>query len=325
VFTGLLSNALEHIGVVEALVQKHDEYARTEPGPRESLIKQYAVASCVTRLYAVYERFIESLISDYLDSVPELIPYASLSEGFKNEYRIGISHVLGRIESDRYDHLSHKNVIRWYHEALSSRRQYRIVSEAMTRHDQNLRLGVLESLVSRVDPREDFRSWLAHCPDIRDLYEEQTAILVQFEAELREFVKIRNDVAHGLLESLDGKKLLERYCGLIRAVLRATVSFFHKSLLLHRVKAGRMRRIGEVSEVFERSGAFVAQIEKGCEIRLGMSLHFVGHGSCLSQEINSIQIDNVPVDGFVSTETIPEVGIQCLSIPRRKMSLFVDS
>src|SRR5687768_11959525 len=104
-FAALLTNALERISVVEALIQAHDDYARSQPQERQALIKHYAVASCVMRLYAVYERSIETLIEDYLDGIPELIPFASLPSGLKNEYRLGISHVLGRLDAERYAHL----------------------------------------------------------------------------------------------------------------------------------------------------------------------------------------------------------------------------
>ena len=117
-FASLTENALMQIRVVEDLVVIHEEIISEKDAITRRGMKLYAVSSCVTHLYAILERFIESGISDFLDAMPELITYASLSEGMKNEYRIGISHVLSRIDSKRYGHLTHENIIRWYHEAL---------------------------------------------------------------------------------------------------------------------------------------------------------------------------------------------------------------
>src|SRR4051794_10245947 len=128
-FDALLQNALTQIEVTEALIATHEEYASAQAADRERVVKQYAVASCVTRLYAIYEWFVETLLADYLDALPEILSYADLPDGLKVEYRMGISHVLSRLDADRYSHLKHENVIRWYHEALTGS-AYRFVVEA---------------------------------------------------------------------------------------------------------------------------------------------------------------------------------------------------
>jgi hypothetical protein len=49
----------------------------------------------------------------------------------RTEYRVGISHLLNRLDSPRYSHLDHGNLIRWYHEALAAHSPYRFVPEAL--------------------------------------------------------------------------------------------------------------------------------------------------------------------------------------------------
>jgi hypothetical protein len=149
VFVALTSNALEQISVVEELIDVHQSLTvEREPDSRNRL-KLYSVCSCVTRLYAIYERFVESIISDYLDAIPDLVPYQSLADELKKDYRMGISHVLSRIDSERYEHLAHENVILWYHEALTNSTKYRFVTEALTRHDHNLRLHIVDTLLGK--------------------------------------------------------------------------------------------------------------------------------------------------------------------------------
>lgn len=322
-FGALLDNTLDQIGVAEALIDAHEELVKQQPPERQSLYKLYAVTSCVTRLYAIYERFVETLISDFLDAVPELVPYSKLSDGLKAEYRRGISHILSKIDGERYGHLRHENVVQWYHEALTSESKYRFVVEALTRHEQNLRLQELERLASRVDAK-DLRSWLSHSAEVVDLYEERSAVVEQLEAELRDFVQTRNDAAHGVLEDLKGKDLLVRYCALIRSLVRAIAAHFHKSLLDQRTNAGRARHIATVIEVFPRSGAFVARLEEGHAVRLGMLVHLVGTGYCSLQKIESLQIDGVVVEQAVAERPNFEVGIKCAVNPQRNARIFLD-
>jgi len=79
-FSELLNNALEQIRVAEEFIETHEQYIKQQPIERQMQFKAYAVTSCVTRLYAIYEHFVETLIADFLDAVPELIPYASLGK-----------------------------------------------------------------------------------------------------------------------------------------------------------------------------------------------------------------------------------------------------
>jgi hypothetical protein len=324
VFRGLLNNALDHIKVAEALIETHDQYIKQQPAESQSLVKVYTVSSCVTRLYAIYERFVESLLADYLDAIPELTPYNLLSDGLKNEYRIGISHILSKLDAERYSHLTHQNIIHWYHEALTSEEKYRFVVEALTRHDQNLRLNIIENLVSRLGLKE-FRGWLDHSPEINALYEEKSFLFDQLSSEVRTFIQTRNDAAHGLLEVLEGKELLLRYCVLIRALITAIESYFHKNLLMQRAHGGYVQRIGEVTEVFVKPGAFVAEIEAGSEMRLGMSVHFVSQSYCVKHQIESLQINGTAVDQVIADKAAFEVGIKCAINPRRKAEIYVDA
>lgn len=323
-FGGLLNNALDQISVAEELIETHEQYIKQQPIERQRLFKVYAVTSCVTRLYAIYEHFVETLIADFLDAVPELTPYASLADGLKKEYRVGISQVLSKIDGERYSHLSHENVIRWYHEALTNHSTYRFVVEALTRHDQNLRLNTIGTLVSRIDLK-DIHGWLSNSPEIIALYEERSSLFEQLDSELCNFIQTRNDAAHGALETLEGKEVLLRYCSLIRSLITTIAAYFHKNLLMQRVQAGRMQCIGKVTEVIVRHGAFIAQLEAGSEVQLGMYLHFVGTSYCIKQKIDSLQIDDVNVETVVAAQSAFEVGIKCAANPQKNAEIYVDA
>lgn len=320
-FHGLLMNALSQIQTVEAFVDTHETYASQQPADRRKLIREYAVASCVTRLYAIYEHFVESIVADYLDAVPELMRFDVLNQNLRHEYRIGISHILSKIEHERYLHLQHENVVKWYHEALSNQATYRFVTEALTRHDENLRLAAVERMFGRIG-LNNFRDWIAHSREILSLYEDQKSMWEQLEAEVRTFVQIRNDAAHGSLETLEGKENLLRYCRLISSAAHAITGFLHKQLLLQKVAVGRLRCVGKVTEVFPRPGAVIAQLAAGTELSVGMSLQLVGTAYCATHTIESLQIDGQSVESVQATVDGFEVGIKCGTLSPTNVEIF---
>lgn len=323
-FGGLQANALSQIEIARSLIGNHEEILRAQPPERRGPIKVYAVASCVTRIYAIYEHFVETLLSDFVDSIPELLPYANLSEGLKKEYRFGISYILGKIDAERYSHLTHENVILWYHEAISNAPKYRFVTEALTRHDHNLRLNIVENLVSRLD-LGGLREWLSRSERVVALYEEQNAITEQLDAELRSFVQLRNDAAHGTLETLEGRDNLVRYCDLISALIIALAEYLSKHLLLHRVNAGKSKKVGVVTEVFTKANAFIVQLDTGSELACGLPIHIISSNQYQSDAILSMQVQGQDVDQVTAVSQAFEVGLRCNAIPKRNVELYVDT
>jgi len=323
-FDALTANTLEQIGVVEDLIPIHEAVSNGKASDARRRIKLYAVSSCVTRLYAIYENFVETILSDFLDSIPEISSYASLAAELKSDYRLGISHVLSKIDNERYSHLTHESVVLWYHEALTNQPKYRFVAEALIRHEQNLRLNVLETLLGRIQ-LSGIRSWLAHNEAVTALYTESESVFEQLDAELKTFVQIRNDAAHGVLDDLQGKDNLERFCELMRSMVIAISSFLHRSLLLLRANAGMARKIGVVTEVLKRSGTFIAQIENDARLQKGMQIHVLGANYCFLQKIDSIHVNDLDVEDIVAAHQAFEVGLKCAINPRRNSVLYVDA
>ncbi len=323
-FDALTANTIEQVRIVEELIPIHESVSNDKASETRLRIKLYAVSSCVTRLYAIYENFVETILSDFLDAIPEISSYESLSTELKSDYRIGISHILSKIDNERYSHLTHESVVLWYHEALTNEPKYRFVTEALIRHEQNLRLNVLELLLGRIQ-LTGIRAWLAQNDAVMSLYTERDSVSEQLDAELRAFVQIRNDAAHGILDDLQGKDNLQRFCELMKSLILAISSFLHKSLLLLKANAGKVRKIGEVTEVFKKSGAFVAQIESEARLKKGMQIHVLGTNYCFLQQIDSIRVNDVDVEEVVAQHPAFEVGLKCAVNPRRNAVLYVEA
>ncbi|MDP3812898.1 MAG: MAE_28990/MAE_18760 family HEPN-like nuclease [Hydrogenophaga sp.] len=281
------------------------------------------MSACVTRLYAIYEDFVETLVSDYLDVVPDLCAFEDLTDTMRAEYRVGISHLLNRLESPRYRHLNHGDLIRWYHEALTAHSPYRFVPEALTRHDENLRLAVLDGMLKRVQ-LADLQGWLSHHEAIAALFDEPVALWGQVEAELKNFIQLRNDAAHGSLSSLAGPETLLRHCDLSSALVQALSAYLYRDVVLWRKKVNKVRRIGRVSEVFEKAGAFIVPLSPGMFVSMHERVHLVGRWSCVEATIESLKLEEHSIDGVGASSGDLEVGVVASALPKRQMEIYAD-
>lgn len=322
-FGALLKNALDQISIVEILIVKHEEIIAAETPQVATGIKLYAASSCITRLYAIYEHFIQSIITDYLDAMPELIPYSDLSDVIKSEYRIGISHLLGKVGSGRYSGLSHENIILLYHEALTGKLKYQLVTQALTRHEQNLRLNVVETIIGRVELK-DLRGWLSNSADLLKLYDGNISVIEQIEAEINELIQFRNEAAHGYLSVAFGQTILIRYCNLVKELLKTLTGYFHKHLLEVRVNANKSIKVGKVSEVFSQAGAFIIKLNDGCTLSVNTQIHLVNANFCTSQTIDSLKLNGWDISTITALKDELEIGVKCEHNSKRDADVYVD-
>lgn len=323
-FASLTISSLASVRVVREFIAHHERLLAEYDAPTRQEMKAYSVSSSATRLYAIYERFVETLVSDFLDAIPEYCSFAALTDAMRSEYRIGISHLLNRLDSPRYRHLNHENLIRWYHEALSTVTPYRFVPEALTRHDENLRLSVLNGMLCRVQAT-DLQGWLSHHSSIAALYPDQTSLWEQVESELRNFIQLRNDAAHGTLSELAGPDTLLRYCDLITALIESLSAYLYRQIVVGREAAGKAILLGRVDEIFAVHSASIVPLQPGRSLTVGQRIHVVGQWSCIEAIVTSMHIDNESAIAFTALGEVVEVGVVCSTTPRRGVLIYSDT
>ncbi|WP_446358366.1 MAE_28990/MAE_18760 family HEPN-like nuclease [Coleofasciculus sp. A1-SPW-01] len=108
----------------------------------------YDHCAVVTRLYAIYERFVENLIREWIQVLPDLFPvYADLEERICNTHRIGVARLLLDLTKNRFGHLSIEEVIRGlFYGASGTGTKYELLPDAFLLHEQNLRREPLEKM-----------------------------------------------------------------------------------------------------------------------------------------------------------------------------------
>lgn len=287
-------------------------------------IRQYAYATAVTRLYAIFEHFIEKTLSSYLDYLSENKTYADLSPSIKKEYRIGFSHVLSRIDQPRFSSLNHEDLIGKYHRAVNeSVTNYQFVAEALIRHDNNLRPNVMFELFSRLG-LTGLESWLIMSAKEYGLYDSEERIKEQFESELNNFIEVRNDSSHGVPEQIGSQSILQRHCELIFLLVNSITSFLEREIFILLQLAGKTFKIGNVTEVYGRSRASVAKVNKESIISLGVDYVFEDSFHFYKQKFIVVRLNDDDVDAeFSALDNNVEIGIQCDRLPKRKTNIHV--
>lgn len=317
----LENNSIDNINTIKYMIDFHERLS-SENETMSNQIKFFSVSSCVTRLYAIYENFVETAISDYLDILSECVEFKNFSDEFKSCYRIGISTILNRIEQDKYKNLRHENIIKWYSDALSNGRDYKIVTQALTIHEQNLRLNILEQMLNKIQIKNLYQ-WLNNYPLIKSLYVDQLRISSQLESELKGFIQVRNDAAHGSLSSLESKENLIRLCDLVVALIQSLASCFRKYALYYLIESGNAKSIGTVTESFKRHTAFVVNINSGINLKIGMEIYCMTDENCLIQNVESLMINNVKIASITSKADSIGIGIKCEKFIKIGTEVFI--
>jgi hypothetical protein len=323
-FEALAASAHSGVRTVRDYVGLHDRLLAARDAPTRQEMKAYSVSAAVTRLYAIYESFVETLLSDYLDVIPEFRSFPELPEAMRTEYRVGVSHVLNRIDSPRYRHLPHEDLVRWYHEALSAATPYRFVPEALTRHDENLRLSVLNSMFARIQAN-DLQGWLSHHPAVSALFPDPTAIWDRLENEVKNFIQLRNDAAHGSLSELVGGDVLLRFCDLISALIESLPAYLYREVVIGKAAKGQTIELGHVTEIFPAHRASILPLLPGRSVSVGIKLHLVSPWTCTEASVESLQLDGAPVEALSSVSAPLEVGLVCSATPRKNVTVYADA
>ena len=321
-FLHLYDKSSRNIDIVIELIDEHQWLSDISRNMiKRKDLKVFSIASSITRLYAIYESYIETILSDYLDSLSDLVPFEELPSGFKNEYRLGISHILSRIDQGRYRHLDHEAVVNRYHGALNGAQPYQFVTDALIRHEQNLRLNIIENMFSKLG-LDDFEPWLLKHPLMLKFFQQDALGKETVESKIKNFIDLRNDASHGEIDNLVDAESLKNYCEFVSTLMEVVRQFISSKLLLVMNEKGKVTDLGKVTESFGKNGAFILKGVKGTSIEVNNQIFITGKSSFKSLLIESIQIDSEKKDKIDVNNDDFEIGLKCASLVRKHAQVY---
>ncbi|HAG85686.1 MAG TPA: hypothetical protein DCL61_32255 [Cyanobacteria bacterium UBA12227] len=343
-FEERLRNVVVDIATVRAIIQTNERLRSLAFGEKNIIMEEltktqlallihdvpsergwriYDHCSTVTRLYAIYERFVEDLVTDWLQKLPDLFNhYSDLDEKIRATHRIGIGRLLLDLNKNRFQHLSIEEVIRGLFRGVTGDEdKYELVPDAFLLHEQNLRKEILEELLANAGIPNAW-GWVQKHRTIKRFVEEVRANENTPEGELNTLISYRNDAAHGAIidNSLGSNALLE-LCEFVETLCQALAELVTYQIIERQKSIGQAREIGRITEWFKKSNAAVVKVEE-TTLSVGSSLFLVGDAYCQLATIESIQINGIATDEVQTTSGM-EVGLKFNVDARQNLRLYL--
>ncbi|WP_242061178.1 MAE_28990/MAE_18760 family HEPN-like nuclease [Nostoc linckia] len=290
--------------------------------PKVKEWRVYDHCAVVTRLYAIYERFVEDLVSDWLVLLPALFPlYSDLEDKIRNTHQIGVGRLLLELKKNRYEHLSLEEVIRGLFHGVTGEKDYDILPDAFLFHEQNLRREPLEKMLTEAGIPNSW-GWVEKHRAVKYFLQEIRGNQNTVEGELNELISYRNDAAHGFPDDVLGSNALLELCDFVETLCQALAELVTYKVIERKKLIGQAKEIGRITEWYKKHKAGVAKVEETI-LSIGSSLFLVNEGSscCYLATIESIKIDDISVDE-VETITGMEVGLKFDVDAKEKLSLY---
>ena len=332
-FDELLNTVRLKISTIRAILQTSDKLREItlpteliEEIPEKNEWRIYEHCAAVTRLYAIYENFVEDLISRWLQRLPQLVSYYSnLDDIIKNTHREGAGRLLLDLKKNRYQHLSINDVIQGLFYGITQNTEYELTPDSFLLHEQNLRKDELERLFTNAGITNAWR-WVTHHRSVKQLVENPLGSEESAETRLNSLIDDRNAAAHRtVVDRILGIEELLELCDFIENLCQALAELVTYKIILKQELIEQVRKIGEITEWLNKSKVVIAKVR---DITLS-----VGDGIFLASEtkahcqlviIESIQIDDVSKETVeITSET--EVGLKFNTDAREGLSLYVET
>ena len=287
--------------------------------------KVYDHCATVTRLYAIYERFVEDIISEWLGILPKLVSnYSELEDRIKNTHREGIGRLLLDLNKSRFQDLSLEKVVQSLYSEITNSNQYELLPDAFLISDQNLRKNELEKLLANAGIKKGW-DWINKHRKIQYFIEEILGYQSTAEAELKKLVNYRNDAAHGGvgIDQILGTQELLDLTNFVNALCEALVELVSYHVICQKEIIGTAKKIGQIKEWYPEPEAAVATINN-ITVSVGDQIWLVSEKNsyCQLAKIESLKLDDI-CKPKISIDSETEVGFKFDTNAKEGLSLYV--
>jgi hypothetical protein len=312
---------------IKELKENPEFAALIEEIPSKDEWRIYDRSAVVTRLYAIYERFVEDLISDWLRRMPDLVPrYSDLPQKIQNTHREGIGRLLIDLKKNRFQHLSVEKVVQGLSCGITDTGKYELLPDAFLLHEQNLRKEALDTVLKNAGIDEAWK-WVSNHKEIKYFVEEVRGSQNTAEGELKQLVDYRNEAAHGSTDEILGTQELLDLADFVEALCKSLADLVTYNIILLQRDRGLVREIGKITHWYPEPQAGVAKVKEvtlTVEERVFLVLVNDKLSYCYSAKIESIQLNDIP-HNHVEITSEEEVGLKFDRDARKELTIYVTS
>jgi len=320
-YSNLFENAKEEIETTRAIIRVYEELRKLESQELDSnnlfppfteLIKilptrenwtMYEHCSVVTRLYSIYESFVESLIHEWIDRLPTIvIRYSELDERIRRSHAANIGELLSKMcnRKDGFKDESVKDTLQGLYKGINGDLNYTLLRNAFSTHEQNLRKDILEELFREAGIDDHCWAWVQQHSQVKKIVRDEDSA----ESQLKKLVEYRNEAAHGKVSkdksNLLKSNLLLELCDFIETICLSLSELVRYRTLQKQEKHNFAEEIGTVKRFYDDRKVAEIVIDKETNISVGESIYLVRDGDdcreCQVAVIENIRIDKSNID-----------------------------
>jgi hypothetical protein len=279
-----------------------------EQQPNKAAWQIYDHCAAFTRLYALYEEFVVDLTSEFLKLLPSIYDsYHDLPEAVKVQHRLGAGQILLKLGKDGpYKDHDEKNIIQIFSQGFSGQRGYSLLEDAFFVDQQNYRSEIVAKIFSYLGVEECW-GWVKNHPAVIEHMERERDEQDTPEKVLSDFIKNRNEAAHGSVDNIVALSDVLSIADFILAISKALAELAAKQVIKRQIELGQVERLGAVVHNFK--GAIVGAKMNAVTIAAGDSVVIFAKQACYTAKIESIRSKSTPFDTIQLTEG-QEIGLE---------------
>lgn len=220
--------------------------------------------AAVTYIYASFEKAICELVEEYLGILPKVCKtYDDLHEKVRVQHRVGVGQVLLKWSSDNpfYQALAEQSIVSGLADGLRGN-PYSLLLEAFLLSPENFRSNAIRKLFVTLGFDDAF-AFVSKSERIKEFLISQVGETETADSFLDEFVRIRNEAAHGAGSHLVGVKEITNYVDFVILVVEELANILRTRALTLGLESGFAKNIGEVSHVYSQNVVGVVSANAG--------------------------------------------------------------
>jgi hypothetical protein len=272
----------------------------------------YEHCSVITRLYSIYESFVKSIIHEWIDRLPSIVTdYSQLDEIIRRSHAANIGDLLSKMcnRKDDFKDTSVKDTLEGLYQGVSGNRNYQLLRDAFSAHEQNLRKDILEELFREAGIHEHCWAWVQKHPKVIKIIidsESAEARTKDTETRLRDFVQDRNEAAHGKVTTdksgLLNSRLLLELCDFIEVVCLSLSELVRYKTLEKQKQYNLAQQIGKIKRFRDKLQVAEATFDEDTNILVGQEIYIIRDSDC--SECQIAIIENIRIDGIDRQDAI---------------------
>lgn len=199
----------------------------------------------VSRIYGLFEQAVGELIVEYVQYIPKTTPiYSELCEDIRVQYRLGVSHILSKWKPSKslFSDLPEDVIVAGLADGLRNQ-PYALLADAFLIDSDNYRTDTINRIFKRFG-FEDAFAGIRKAPSIVNFCSNLGSDSA--DSYLNEFVRVRNEAAHGNIASICSSNEIVDYAEFVELVVKELASLLLSRMLRDGIAAGHSKLLGRV-------------------------------------------------------------------------------